>query len=108
LLLTRVLTAAVLLADFSPRWFCSSGQRFAAVVAAIVAIGGYEWAADRGRGHGRRMDCCACCCSPQAFNSAAATPGSAAWRRVLGGWRAVVAGAWIHTCPVLLPRWASL
>jgi phosphatidate cytidylyltransferase len=45
LLLTRVLTAAALLAAFvSTLWFLDRNA-FAAVVAVIVAIGGYEWAA---------------------------------------------------------------
>ena len=43
--LTRVLTAAVLLAAFvSALWFLER-TAFAALVAVIVAIGGYEWAA---------------------------------------------------------------
>ena len=42
--LTRVLTAAALLAAFlSALWFLQ-GMAFALVVAVIVAIGGYEWA----------------------------------------------------------------
>jgi phosphatidate cytidylyltransferase len=45
LFLTRVLTAAALLAAFiSALWFLDQ-TAFAAVVSVIVAIGGYEWAA---------------------------------------------------------------
>jgi phosphatidate cytidylyltransferase len=45
LLLTRVLTAAALLAAFvSALWFLDR-TAFAAVVAVIVAVGGFEWAA---------------------------------------------------------------
>jgi phosphatidate cytidylyltransferase len=51
LFLTRVLTATVLLAAFLGAVWLLDRTAFAAVVALIVAIGGYEWAAlDRSRG----------------------------------------------------------
>jgi phosphatidate cytidylyltransferase len=44
LFLTRVLTAAVLLAAFIAALFWLDRGKFAAVVAVVVGIGGYEWA----------------------------------------------------------------